>query len=155
MTEWTESHPACHGCDRASFVSDAPKAVPVFSTVMTELLRITPPVTVILTQILTPPYGGVVPSYMLSLWARLFLHAAPKHHQALHILLPYYQIITSYRQDIPIVCSVIPVWRKDAGSQSIHNLYHAWKSSCMFRLFVCSHHQDGYRTLNKKTIKIR
>jgi len=59
-------------------VSDATKAVAVISTVMTGLLRIAPPVTVILTQILTPPNGGVVSSYRLNLWSSLFLHAAPR-----------------------------------------------------------------------------
>ena len=36
----------------------------------------------------------------------------------------------------------------------IHNFYHTRKNSYMFRLYVRSHHQAGYETLNKKTIKI-
>jgi len=69
---------------------------------MTEL-RIAPSVTVILTQILTLPYVGVVSSYRLNLWSSLFPHAAPEHRQVPHILLPYCQIITNFGQDIPVV----------------------------------------------------
>jgi hypothetical protein len=43
---------------------------------------------------------------------------------------------------------------KERGLRSIHNFYHVCKYSSMFRLYICSHHQAGYRTLNKKTTKI-
>ena len=42
---------------------------------------------------------------------------------------------------------------KTIGLQSKHKLYHIYKSSYMFRLYICSHHQAEYQILNKKTLK--
>jgi len=41
-------------------------------------------------------------------------------------------------------------YRKEVGLESIHTCKHSY----MFRLYICSHHQAEYSTLNKKSIKI-
>ena len=42
--------------------------------------------------------------------------------------------------------------KKRLGLHSTHNFYHTCKNSYMFRLYIYSHHQAGYRNLNTKII---
>jgi len=44
---------------------------------------------------------------------------------------------------------------KGGGLQSIHSFYHTCENISVFRLYVCAHHEAGYRTLNKKTTEIQ
>ena len=49
----------------------------------------------------------------------------------------------------------IHLYRKELGLQSINKFDHTWKKSYMFRLYICSHRQAGYKILNKIITKIQ
>jgi len=37
------------------------------------------------------------------------------------------------------------MYRKEVGLQSIYSFHRTWKNSCMFCLYIRSHHQGGCR----------